>query len=77
MSPITRTDEYPTPAGQLLQWFDESHLPEYLWPVARPIRSLAEQFTDTLPPGPEMTTGLRKLLEAKDCFIRAALAKDL
>jgi hypothetical protein len=27
----------------------------------------------TLPPGPELTAGLRKLLEAKDCFVRAKL----
>jgi hypothetical protein len=28
----------------------------------------------TLPDGPELTAGLRKLLEAKDCFVRAAVA---
>lgn len=28
---------------------------------------------NTLPDGPELTAGLRKLLEAKDCFVRAAL----
>ncbi len=26
-----------------------------------------------LPDGPELTAGLRKLVEAKDCFVRAAL----
>lgn len=26
-----------------------------------------------LPNGPEKSAGLRKLLEAKDCFVRAAL----
>jgi len=26
-----------------------------------------------LPDGPELTAGLRKLLEAKDCFVRAAI----
>ncbi len=26
--------------------------------------------------GPELTAGLRKLLEAKDCFVRAALPKQ-
>lgn len=26
-----------------------------------------------LPDGPELSAGLRKLLEAKDCFVRAAL----
>jgi len=29
-----------------------------------------------LPDGPELTSGLRKLLEAKDCFVRAALDKE-
>jgi len=27
----------------------------------------------SLPPSAEVTTGLRKLLEAKDCFVRAAV----
>ncbi len=27
----------------------------------------------TLPDGPEKSAGMRKLLEAKDCFVRAAL----
>lgn len=30
---------------------------------------------DTVPDGPELTAGLRKLLEAKDCVIRASLDK--
>jgi hypothetical protein len=30
-------------------------------------------MVDHLPDGPELTVGLRKLLEAKDCFVRAAL----
>ena len=29
---------------------------------------------EELDDGPELTTGLRKLLEAKDCFVRAAVA---
>ena len=33
---------------------------------------LAVALEDT-PHGAELTTGLRKLLEAKDCFVRAAL----
>ena len=31
---------------------------------------------EKLAEGPEKTTGLRKLLEAKDCFIRAQLDDD-
>jgi hypothetical protein len=30
-------------------------------------------MADTLPEGAELTAGLRKLLEAKDCFVRSAL----
>ena len=31
------------------------------------------EFSSILPDGEEKSTGLRKLLEAKDCFVRAAL----
>ena len=30
-------------------------------------------MVDILPDGPELTAGLRKLLEAKDCFVRQNL----
>ena len=33
----------------------------------------AEDMLATLPDSPELTMGLRKLLEAKDAFVRAAL----
>jgi hypothetical protein len=36
---------------------------------------LAEQIVETLPRNPERTVALRKLLEAKDCAVRAALYK--
>jgi hypothetical protein len=35
--------------------------------------ALAQSMIDTLPDGPELSAGLRKLLEAKDCFVRAAV----
>lgn len=63
------------PTRDLLRWFDHEHLP------AGPVRStsaavsdLAWLVADTLPPSAEMSAGLRKLLEAKDCFVRAAIA---
>lgn len=34
---------------------------------------VAQEMIADLPDGPELTAGLRKLLEAKDCFVRAAL----
>jgi hypothetical protein len=48
-------------------------LPPKLQEVSEPIAHLAEAMDATLPDGPEKSAGLRKLLEAKDCFVRAKL----
>lgn len=58
---------------QLARWFAYDHLPEHLQGASAPVAVLAEGMIRELPDGPELTTGLRKLLEAKDCFVRAAL----
>ena len=58
---------------QLLRFFDFEHLPQHLQPISRRCYQVAHAMVDDLPDGPELTTGLRKLLEAKDCFVRAAL----
>ncbi|MFB7285455.1 hypothetical protein [Actinacidiphila glaucinigra] len=57
----------------LLRFFKFGHLPEHLKAVSAPFADLANQMVDALPDGPELSAGLRKLLEAKDCFVRAAL----
>jgi hypothetical protein len=59
---------------QVVQFFDYAHLPEHLQPVSAPCAALADAMLETLPDSPELTAGLRKLLEAKDCFVRAAVA---
>lgn len=56
-----------------IKYFTYSHLPEKLQVVSKPIGDLAQQLEDTIPDGPEKSAGMRKLLEAKDCFVRAAL----
>lgn len=56
-----------------IKYFAYAHLPEHLQVVSKPIGDLAEQFEEQLPDGPEKSAGMRKLLEAKDCFVRAAL----
>lgn len=38
-----------------------------------PMEDLATMMEKFLPDGPEKDAGMRKLLEAKDCFVRAAL----
>lgn len=58
----------------LLQFFQAEHLPEHLRLVSEPCGALAHAMADRVPDGPEKTVGLRKLLEAKDCFVRAVLA---
>lgn len=60
-------------ALSILRHFHWEHLPPDLQAVSRPVCELAHEFADRLPPGPELSTGLRKLLEAKDAFVRAAL----
>lgn len=57
----------------LLQFFKYEHLPEPLQEHSKPFAELARRIVDTLPPNPERTTALRKLLEAKDCAVRAKL----
>ena len=60
----------------LLQFFAYQHLPETLQAISRPFGELADRIVETLPRNPERTTALRKLLEAKDCAVRARLFKE-
>jgi hypothetical protein len=56
-----------------IQYFTFAHLPPRLRSVSEPIAALANQMEKDLFDGPEKSAGMRKLLEAKDCFVRAAL----
>jgi len=49
------------------------HLPPDMQTASRPFADLAQHIIQTLPAGPERTVALRKLLEAKDCAVRAVL----
>jgi len=40
--------------------------------VARPVHDVAHRMAGQLD-GPQLELGLQRLLEAKDCFVRAAL----
>lgn len=65
-------DLHPATA-KLLGYFAWEHLPARLQVVSRPFGELAARVVNSLPQGAELTTCLRKLLEAKDCAVRAAL----
>jgi hypothetical protein len=57
----------------IMKYFAYSHLPEHLQKISKPFGDLAQEMDDNLPDGPEKSAGLRKLLEAKDCMVRANL----
>lgn len=74
-------------AASLLPFFEYEHLPEHLRTVSKHFHWLAHALVGNAPThensqheqitplaGHELTMALRKLLEAKDCAVRAALA---
>jgi hypothetical protein len=64
----------PTPQqDRMMQFFAYAHLPAHLQDISKPFGDLAQHIVDTLPSNPERTVALRKLLEAKDCAVRAKL----
>lgn len=64
-----------TERQELLDYFTYEHLPPHLQERSKKFHDLAhamaEDFNNTH--SHEVAAGLRKLLEAKDCFVRAAL----
>ena len=57
----------------IMKYFAYDHLPEKLQAISGPISKLAEKMDNSLPCGAEKSAGLRKLLEAKDCLVRASI----
>lgn len=60
----------------LLQFFTYAHLPSHLQEISRPFSELARDLVRTLPNNPERTKALDKLLESKDCAVRASMYKS-
>jgi hypothetical protein len=60
----------------MMQFFAYSHLPEFLQKVSIEFAILAAYIVHELPRNPERTVALRKLLEAKDCAVRALIYKE-
>lgn len=57
------------PAQRLLRWFATDHLPADVAEIVRPFGQLATSVANKTV-GPEGTTAVRKLIEAKDCAVR-------
>jgi hypothetical protein len=64
--------------ASILRYFEYDHLPAGpMREVSRVFHILANGLAEITPSGAETTAGLRRLLEAKDCFVRAHLpARD-
>jgi hypothetical protein len=56
-----------------LRHFDHAHLSPLLANISRPFSELASRIAMELPFNAESDAALRKLLEAKDCAVRAVL----
>ena len=60
----------------VLKFFRYQHLPDVLQRFSKPFADMALEMVRELHDSPhpaEIATGLRKLLEAKDCLVRARL----
>ncbi len=62
-----------TESQRLLNFFTYGHLPEDLQAASEPCSDIAHMMAMRLPDGPELAAGLRHLVEAKDCFVRAVV----
>jgi hypothetical protein len=70
---MTAIDRHPSTTA-LARWFEFDHLPEGpIRDTSATCADLAARMIDTLPDDPELSAGLRHLLEAKDAFVRAAI----
>lgn len=61
------------PIEPMLQFFAYAHLPPHLREISARFSVQADWIVADLPRNPERTAALRKLLEAKDCAVRARL----
>lgn len=59
--------------SHVLQYFAYAHLPEHLQAISKDFTDLAQKTAERAPGSQETTVALRKLLEAKDAAVRAAL----
>lgn len=63
----------PDPRNRMVKWFAYSHLPQPLQEVSAMFAGVATWMLDNVHAGPEATVAMRKLLEAKDAAVRAAM----
>lgn len=72
MTTVDYKNRHPGVAS-IMRFFAHDHLAEPMRSRARECASLAQTEVAALSDSPELVAGLRKLLEAKDCFVRASI----
>jgi hypothetical protein len=70
---VLHIEAYGEPHDRILRFFRFAHLPPKLQAVSAIYAAAAVLTLDHVPGGVERTVALRKLLEAKDAAVRAAL----
>ena len=66
-------DKIPQRNNPIMKFFEYSHLPVPLQDISAPFAGLAQFINLEIADSAEKSAGLRKLLEAKDCIVRASL----
>lgn len=61
----------------IMKFFKCDHLPQHLQGVSGTVFALASSMDAQLPDCAEKSAGLRKLLEARDCFVRGARKREV
>ena len=56
-----------------MDYFNYQHLPAHLQGVSKAFHDVAHQMLKDVPPGPQFDQGMQRLLEAKDCMVRARI----
>lgn len=77
LDPNQMHDRHPSTMHMAIMLRPNINLKDEYRVIAHLVAELAEDMIASLPDSPELTSGLRKLLEAKDCFVRCAVLKDL
>lgn len=67
-------DRHPSVVA-VTRFFEYDHLPEPLRFISFACAELKDTILERVGDDPELVVGLRKLLEAKDCFVRASIAQ--
>ncbi len=73
MSRLTDVERHDDDVLFVNKYFATAHLPERLRSVSFPFSQVAGSLLLDLPPSEQRSLALQKLLEAKDCAVRAAL----